>query len=77
MLEASRLSFTDASVDQVDLKSALAKLPHRCQQSVVLYYLCDLSIAEIAEVMGLSGGTVKTHLARGRDTLRGILEVEE
>jgi RNA polymerase sigma-70 factor (ECF subfamily) len=45
------------------------RLPRRQAQSVALYYLYDLSVAEIAETMECSVGSVKVHLSRGRATL--------
>ncbi len=31
-----------------------------------LFYVCDLSVEQISEEAGMSTGTAKTHLARGR-----------
>ena len=44
------------------------KLPRRQAQATVLHYVDQLSIEEIAEVMGVSPGAVKAHLA-GRTRL--------
>lgn len=63
----------DASL--IDLRSALRKLPSRRREAIVLFYIADLSIRSIADVMQLSEGTVKAHLAQGRDALR--LQLEE
>ncbi len=38
-----------------------------------LFYHQDLSHPEIAAVCGWPLGTVKTHISRGRDKLRGLL----
>jgi RNA polymerase sigma-70 factor, ECF subfamily len=61
--------------DAVDLRRALAKLPARQREALVLYYIGDLPVAAVAELMGVSDGTVKAHLAQGREALRGLLEV--
>ena len=45
--------------------SALRALPDRQQQALVLRYYADLSEAQIAEMMGISKGAVKSHTARG------------
>jgi RNA polymerase sigma-70 factor, ECF subfamily len=45
------------------------KLPRRQAQSVALYYLYDLTVAEIAETLECSTGSVKVHLSRGRTAL--------
>lgn len=53
----------------IDLTAALAKLPDRQREACVLHYLLDQSIPQIAEGLGISTGTVKTQLHRGRKTL--------
>jgi RNA polymerase sigma-70 factor (sigma-E family) len=54
--------------------SALRALPDRQRQALVLRYYADLSEAQIAEMMGISKGAVKTHTARGMSSLRALLE---
>ena len=48
-------------------------LPEQQRWAVVLHYVEDRSVAEIAEIMTCSEGTVKTHLSRGRASLAGAL----
>jgi RNA polymerase sigma-70 factor (ECF subfamily) len=57
----------DASVD---LWREVRRLPLRQQQAVILRYRADLPMEEIGAAMGCDAGTVRTHLARARDTLR-------
>lgn len=45
--------------------AALRQLPDRQREALALRYLLDLPEAEIAAAMGLSAGSVKTHLHRG------------
>jgi len=45
--------------------AALRRLPRRQREAVALKYYLDLPEAEIAASMGVSGGSVKTHLHRG------------
>jgi RNA polymerase sigma-70 factor (sigma-E family) len=54
--------------------SALRTLPDRQRQALVLRYYADLSEAQIAEMMGISKGAVKSHTARGMSSLRAVLE---
>lgn len=49
------------------------RLPRRQQQALVLHYVGQLTIEEIGGALGCSPGAVKTHLHRGRETLRGRL----
>ncbi len=44
-------------------------LPERQRNAVALHYVEDSSVADIAEVLGCSEGSVKTHLSRARATL--------
>ena len=54
--------------------AALRELPVRQREAVVLRYYGDLSEAEIAAALGISGGAVKSHIARGVAALRAALE---
>jgi RNA polymerase sigma-70 factor (ECF subfamily) len=55
--------------DRVALVAALATLPDAQRRAVVLHYLGDLTVAEIAEREGVAEGTVKSWLHRGRAKL--------
>jgi RNA polymerase sigma-70 factor (ECF subfamily) len=55
------------------LNSAISKLPLKYRSVVILRYGQQLSLKEIAEVLGLPMGTVKTHLLRAKAALRKIL----
>jgi RNA polymerase sigma-70 factor (ECF subfamily) len=68
---------TDAPDESLDLRRALAALPRRQREAVVLHYLLDLPVAEVAAVLGLTPGGVKHALFRGRRSLSGAMAVEE
>lgn len=53
--------------------NAVRRLPRRQAQAIVLHYLEDSSVAEIAAVMECAENTVKVHLHRGRQALAGRL----
>ncbi len=57
------------SPDRIVLVAALAKIPAQLRKAVVLHYIGDLSIAEIAEQENAAEGTVKSWLSRGRAAL--------
>lgn len=52
---------------------ALARLPEKLREAVVLSDLEGLSYAEVAEVLGVPVGTVKSRLFRGRRVLQAEL----
>ena len=54
--------------------SALRALPDRQREALVLRYYGDLSEAQIASMMGISRGAVKSHTARAMAALRAVLE---
>lgn len=54
--------------------AALAHLPRRQRECVVLRYWLDLPIREIAEALGIAEGSVKSHLHRGLAALETRLE---
>lgn len=58
------------SDDRLGLLLALRSLPVGQRQVLVLRYYEGLSEAEIASVVGISTGTVKSRAARGLDALR-------
>lgn len=64
---------TDAERDGV-VAAAVAALPARQRDCVVLHYFAELSDSEIAAVLGISVGSVKTHLHRARAALARRLE---
>jgi RNA polymerase sigma-70 factor (ECF subfamily) len=57
-------------VDRVDLVTELATLPPRQRQALVLHYIGGLQISEIAHLMDVSVGGVKSHLFKARAALR-------
>jgi RNA polymerase sigma-70 factor, ECF subfamily len=59
--------------NRVAAVAALAQLPARQRRVVVLHYLADVPVAEIAAEEGVPVGTVKTWLHRGRTALAGLL----
>jgi RNA polymerase sigma-70 factor (ECF subfamily) len=56
------------------LESLIARLPERARQIVVLRYQEDLEPTEIAELLGLSVGAVKSNLHRSLAWMRGRME---
>jgi RNA polymerase sigma-70 factor (ECF subfamily) len=55
------------------IDDALVHLPEDYRAAVVLRDLCDLDYAEIANVLEIPPGTVRSRIARGRTALAGLL----
>ena len=66
---AASADATDAVDARLDVDAALATLPEEFRVAVVLRDLCDLDYAEIAEVLDVPPGTVRSRIARGRAAL--------
>jgi RNA polymerase sigma-70 factor (ECF subfamily) len=65
------------AVDAADeLGRALAQLPRQQRAAVVLRFYEDRPEREVADLLGCSVGSVKTHTSRGLTRLRQILDVE-
>ncbi|MEO5663777.1 MAG: sigma-70 family RNA polymerase sigma factor [Nocardioides sp.] len=56
---------------------AVRTLPHRQAQAAALRFVYDMPIAEIAETLGCSAGTVKQHLSRARQALSVALDLQD
>ena len=59
----------DSVADRLAIDAALAELPEEFRTAVVLRDVGDLDYAEIAELLELPIGTVKSRIARGRRLL--------
>jgi len=66
-----------ASVEHDRIVGALRSVSGRQREALVLRYYLDLSEAEIAAAMGVSAGSVKTHLHRGLAALAELLGEDE
>lgn len=54
--------------------AAVDQLPTRQRECIVLHHFERLTESEISGVLGISVGSIKTHLHRGRAALRPVLE---
>jgi RNA polymerase sigma factor (sigma-70 family) len=57
--------------------AAVRALPRRQAQAAALRFVYDMAIAEIAQTLDVSEGTVKQHLSRARGSLAAALGVTE
>jgi RNA polymerase sigma-70 factor (ECF subfamily) len=65
-----------ANDEALRLRAAIAALPEKYRSVITLYHLQGRQYEEIATVLGLPIGTVKTHLFRAKEQLRRILNQE-
>ncbi len=63
----------DRVEDDLDLRQALRALTERQRTAVVLYYVADLPVAEVALAMGVADGTVTATLHQARQRLNDAL----
>jgi|ERR1051325_3728581 RNA polymerase sigma-70 factor (ECF subfamily) len=59
-----------------DLEVALGKLPAEQRQVILLVGLEGMAYEEVAAVLGVPVGTVRSRLSRGRDQLRKLMDME-
>lgn len=64
------------SAQRDELRRALARLPARQRVVVVLRYVEDLSERQVADLLGCSVGSVKSHASRGLSALRGAAALQ-
>lgn len=64
----------ESALDTRAVLAALQQLPAAQRSALALFYLEDLSVAEIAIALDVPPGTVKTRLMHARQKLRALLE---
>lgn len=64
------------AVDRARLRAAIASLPPDQAATIALFYLEEMSVAEVVIATDVPIGTVKTRLMHARAKLRAILEGE-
>ena len=70
----SPVFLTEADEEWQDIKKAIASLSLQQRVVVVLYYINDLSLQEISEILDVPVGTIKSRLFYGRQALKKYLE---
>ena len=68
---------TDARLRAARVRAAIEALPERYRLPVILYYVHELPVLEVAAVLETPPATVKTWLHRGRAALRELLSTDE
>jgi RNA polymerase sigma-70 factor (sigma-E family) len=68
---------SEQTLARLDLVAALGELPPKARAVVALRFLDDLSVAEVAGVLDVPEGTVKSQTARALDRLQSLLALPE
>ena len=76
MCETTELA-ADEKSDYSDLYKAVGSLKEDLRMPVILYYIENFNIREIAQIMDISEGAVQKRLARARGKLRQDLQESE
>lgn len=66
-------SATSVTGETLDLATAIGRLNDEQRSVVALFYGEDLSVVEIAEILSVPAGTVKSRLFHARETLKKLL----
>lgn len=66
----------DPDLPDEQLRAAILRLPRAQRAAVVLHYLEDRPVAEVAEILGCRDATAKVHLHRARARLAELLGQE-
>jgi RNA polymerase sigma factor (sigma-70 family) len=72
-----RTEVPDLGSGDPEFWGAVRALPRRQAQVIALFYLDDRPIAEVADILEMSPGTVKRHLHNGRHALARRLAIQE
>lgn len=66
---------TEPVLSRIEIERLLANLPDEQREVIVLFYLQERSIEDVAKMLDLPEGTVKSHLHRARKAMAAMMEV--
>ena len=70
---APPVSDWEAGLRQLEIEEFVQRLPEMQQKVITLFYLQDRSVEDVAQMMNLPEGTVKSHLHRARRSLADLM----
>jgi RNA polymerase sigma-70 factor (sigma-E family) len=68
---------TDSLAERLRIRAALRQVPAGQRAVLVLRFYADMSVQDVAEVLGRSEGTIKSQTMRGLATLRRLLDTND
>ncbi len=63
-------------IDRIIVQQAVSKMPEQYRIVLILKYYEQLSMEEIAAILGCSADRIKMRLHRARNALRGVLDLD-
>ena len=70
-------SSAGTSLQLRDLDRAIAKLPEQQREVILLVGLEEMRYDDVAKILNIPIGTVRSRLSRGRETLRALMGMDE
>ncbi|MGL5352502.1 MAG: RNA polymerase sigma factor [Clostridium sp.] len=77
IIEVVEETYSVDTSENIDLYNAISSLSDELRVSTILFYFDDLTYKEIASVLGVPEGTVKSRVFRGKQRLYEMLKDEE
>jgi RNA polymerase sigma-70 factor (ECF subfamily) len=68
---------TDGHGAALEMRDLLGRIPEKYRRALTLFYLEDRSYEQVAMILDLPMGTVKTYLHRGKKELGALLEARQ
>ncbi len=77
MARGSQEADLERAEEHARLERAIRRLPRHQRVPLVLFHFEQQSYAEIAQLLGVSLGKIKTDIHRGRETLRKLMVADD
>lgn len=58
----------------ISLMMEIMRLPRKYMEAILLYYYEDMNVAEISQLLGVSGTVISRRLKKAREMLKGMLK---
>lgn len=72
--ESPFFATSSGEIEGIELRDAINRIPKLYAEALLLYYLNDLSMREMSEILGISEDAVSKRVQRGRALLKESLE---
>ena len=74
--QLSRPASQDKRLELRDLERALSQLPEEQRAAILLVGVEGFAYQQVADILGIPTGTVRSRISRGRDALRRMMDAE-